>query len=175
MNTPAAPPLPSLLSMPPMRIGEGWDTHQLVTGRPLVLGGVTIAHSHGLLGHSDADALLHAITDALLGAAGLGDIGRHFPDTDPAFKGADSIALLAEAARRVRTAGWAIGNIDSTIVAQAPKLAPHIPAMCERIAAALQLPVAAVNVKAKTAEQMGPVGEGRAIEARAICLLLRAP
>ena len=175
MNTPAAPPLTSLLSMPPLRIGEGWDTHQLVTGRPLVLGGVTIAHSHGLLGHSDADALLHAITDALLGAAGLGDIGRHFPDTDPAFKGADSIALLAEAARRVRTAGWAIGNIDSTIVAQAPKLAPHIPAMCERIAAALQLPVAAVNVKAKTAEQMGPVGEGRAIEARAICLLLRAP
>ena len=175
MNTPAAPPLPSLLSMPPMRIGEGWDTHQLVTGRPLVLGGVTIAHSHGLLGHSDADALLHAITDALLGAAGLGDIGRHFPDTDPAFKGADSIALLVEAARRVQAAGWAIGNIDSTIVAQAPKLAPHIPAMCERIATALQLPLAAVNVKAKTAEKMGPVGEGRAIEARAVCLLLRAP
>ena len=175
MNTPAAPPGPSLLSMPPLRIGEGWDTHQLVIGRALVLGGVTIPHSHGLLGHSDADALLHAITDALLGAAGLGDIGRHFPDTDPAFEGADSIALLAEAARRVRAAGWLIGNIDSTIVAQAPKLAPHIPAMCERIAAALLLPVAAVNVKAKTAEKMGPVGEGRAIEARAICLLLRLP
>ena len=122
-----------------LRIGEGWDTHQLVAGRPLVLGGVTIPHSHGLLGHSDADALLHAITDALLGAAGLGDIGRHFPDTDPAFKGADSVVLLQAAPRRVRSAGWAIVNVDSTIVAQAPKLAPHIPAMRERIAAALGL------------------------------------
>jgi 2-C-methyl-D-erythritol 2,4-cyclodiphosphate synthase len=120
-----------------MRIGEGWDTHQLVAGRPLVLGGVTIPHSHGLLGHSDADALLHAITDALLGAAALGDIGRHFPDTDPQFRGADSIVLLAEAARRVRAAGYEIGNVDSTIVAQAPKMAPHIPAMRERIAQAL--------------------------------------
>ena len=156
-----------------LRIGEGWDTHQLVTGRPLVLGGVTIPHSHGLLGHSDADALLHAITDALLGAAGLGDIGRHFPDTDAAFKGADSVVLLAEAARRVRTAGFEIVNVDSTIVAQAPKMASHIPAMREAIAAALGLAVAAVNVKAKTAEKMGPVGEGRAIEARAVCLLLR--
>jgi 2-C-methyl-D-erythritol 2,4-cyclodiphosphate synthase len=154
-----------------LRIGEGWDTHQLVTGRPLVLGGITIPHSHGLLGHSDADALLHAITDALLGAAALGDIGRHFPDTDPAFRGADSVVLLVEAARRVQAAGWVIVNIDSTIVAQAPKLAPHIPAMCERIASALALPLAAVNVKAKTAEKMGPVGEGRAIEARAVCLL----
>jgi 2-C-methyl-D-erythritol 2,4-cyclodiphosphate synthase len=158
----------------PWRIGEGWDTHALVTGRPLVLGGVTIAHTHGLLGHSDADALLHAITDALLGAAGLGDIGRHFPDTDPAFKGADSVVLLTEAARRVAVAGWAVVNIDSTIVAQAPKLAPHIPAMCERIAAALGLEAGAVNVKAKTAEKLGPVGEGRAIEARAVCLLQRA-
>ena len=156
-----------------LRIGEGWDTHQLVSGRPLVLGGVTIPHSHGLLGHSDADALLHAITDALLGAAGLGDIGRHFPDTDPAFKGADSVLLLTESARRVRAAGYQIVNVDSTIVAQAPKLAPHIPAMCERIASALGLAVSAVNVKAKTAEKMGPVGEGRAIEARAVCLLLR--
>ncbi len=155
-----------------LRIGEGWDTHQLVSGRPLVLGGVTIPHSHGLLGHSDADALLHAITDALLGAAALGDIGRHFPDTDPAFRGADSVALLVEAARRVRAAGWAIVNIDSTIVAQAPKLAPHIPAMCERIASSLSLSLSAVNVKAKTAEKMGPVGEGRAIEARAVCLLM---
>jgi len=154
-----------------MRIGEGWDTHQLVTGRPLVLGGVTIPHTHGLLGHSDADALLHAITDALLGAAALGDIGRHFPDTAAEFKGADSLVLLAEAARRVRAAGYEIGNVDSTIVAQAPKLAPHIPAMCERIAQALGLAVNAVNVKAKTAEKMGPVGEGRAIEARAVCLL----
>ena len=153
------------------RVGEGWDTHQLVTGRPLVLGGVTIPHSHGLLGHSDADALLHAITDALFGAAALGDIGRHFPDTAAEFRGADSSVLLAEAARRVRAAGWEIGNVDSTIVAQAPKMAPHIPAMRERIAQALGLAVDAVNVKAKTAEQMGPVGEGRAIEARAICLL----
>jgi 2-C-methyl-D-erythritol 2,4-cyclodiphosphate synthase len=159
-----------------LRVGEGWDTHQLVTGRPLVLGGVTIPHSHGLLGHSDADALLHAITDALLGAAALGDIGRHFPDTDAQFRGADSLALLAEAARRVRDAGYDIVNVDSTIVAQAPKMAPHIAAMCERIAAALGLAVGAVNVKAKTAEKMGPVGEGRAIEARAICLLvLRTP
>jgi 2-C-methyl-D-erythritol 2,4-cyclodiphosphate synthase len=158
----------------PLRIGEGWDTHQLVTGRPLVLGGVTIPHTHGLLGHSDADALAHAITDALLGAAGLGDIGRHFPDTDLAFRGADSIVLLQEAARRVQAAGWRIGNIDSTIVAQAPKLAPHIDAMRQRLAGALQLDVAAVNVKAKTAEKMGPVGEGRAIETRAVCLLVRA-
>lgn len=156
-----------------MRIGEGWDTHQLVTGRPLVLGGVTIPHSHGLLGHSDADALLHAITDALLGAAALGDIGRHFPDTAAEFKGADSVVLLQEAARRVAAAGYAIVNIDSTIVAQAPKMAPHIPAMCARIAAALGVDVGAVNVKAKTAEKMGPVGEGLAIEARAVCLLVR--
>lgn len=156
----------------PFRIGEGWDTHQLVTGRPLVLGGVTIAHSHGLLGHSDADALLHAITDALLGAAGLGDIGRHFPDTAAEFKGADSAVLLAEACRRVREAGWAVGNVDATIVAQAPKMAPHIPAMRERIAACLGVAAAQVNVKAKTAEKMGPVGEGRAIEARAVCLLV---
>ncbi len=154
-----------------LRIGEGWDTHQLVTGRPLVLGGVTIPHTHGLLGHSDADALLHAITDALFGAAGLGDIGRHFPDTDPRFKGADSHALLAEAANRIREAGYEIVNVDSTIVAQAPKMAPHIPAMCERIAEALVITPDRVNVKAKTAEKMGPVGEGRAIEARAICLL----
>ena len=162
------------MSLPDMRIGEGWDVHQLVTGRPLILGGITIAHSHGLLGHSDADALLHAITDALLGAAALGDIGRHFPDTDAAFKGADSGALLAEAARRVRAAGWAIANVDSTIVAQAPKLAPHIPAMVARIAGLLGLDPGQVNVKAKTAEKLGPVGEGRAIEARAVCLLLRA-
>jgi 2-C-methyl-D-erythritol 2,4-cyclodiphosphate synthase len=156
-----------------LRIGEGWDTHQLVTGRPLVLGGVTIPHSHGLLGHSDADALLHAITDALLGAAALGDIGRHFPDTDTVFKGADSVALLAEAVKRVRAAGYQPLNVDATIVAQAPKMAPHIPAMVARIAATLGLATDAVNVKAKTAEQMGPVGEGRAIEARAVCLLLR--
>ena len=158
-----------------LRIGEGWDTHQLVTGRPLVLGGVTIPHSHGLLGHSDADALLHAITDALLGAAGLGDIGQHFPDTDERFKGADSVTLLQAAAQRVRDAGYQVINIDSTIVAQAPKMAPHIGAMRARIAATLGLADDAVNVKAKTAEKMGPVGEGRAIETRAVCLLCRAP
>jgi 2-C-methyl-D-erythritol 4-phosphate cytidylyltransferase/2-C-methyl-D-erythritol 2,4-cyclodiphosphate synthase len=154
-----------------LRMGEGWDVHALVAGRPLVLGGVTIPHTHGLLAHSDGDALLHAIIDAMLGAAALGDIGRHFPDTDQAFKGADSVALLVEAARRVRAAGFGIVNIDSTIVAQAPKMAPHIDAMRARIAAALQLDIARINVKAKTAEKMGPVGEGRAIEARAICLL----
>ena len=158
----------------PFRIGEGWDTHALVIGRPLILGGVTIPHTHGLLGHSDADALLHAITDAVLGAAGLGDIGRHFPDTDPAFKGADSVVLLREAAARVRASGWAVVNVDATIVAQAPKMAPHIPAMCTHIAEALGVPTAHVNVKAKTAEKMGPVGEGRSIEARAVCLLAAA-
>lgn len=157
-----------------MRIGEGWDVHALVPGRPLVLGGVTIPFHSGLLGHSDADALAHAITDALLGAAGLGDIGRHFPDTDERFRGADSLALLAEATRRVRDAGWEIGNIDSTIVAQAPRLAPHLPAMTGRIAQALQLAPEQVNVKAKTAEKLGPVGEGVAIEARAIVLLTKA-
>ena len=157
----------------PFRIGEGWDTHQLVQGRPLVLGGVTIAHTHGLLGHSDADALCHAIIDALFGAAGLGDIGRHFPDTDAAFKGADSIALLAECVRRVRAAGWEPVNIDSTIVAQKPRLAPHIDALRARLAETLGLPADVVNVKAKTAEKMGPVGELKAIETRAVCLLQR--
>jgi 2-C-methyl-D-erythritol 2,4-cyclodiphosphate synthase len=159
------------MTVPLMRIGEGWDTHALVVGRPLVLGGVTIPHSHGLLGHSDADALLHAITDAILGAAGLGDIGRHFPDTAVEFKGADSFVLLQEAAKRVRAAGWQVVNVDSTIVAQAPKMAPHIDAMVARIAQALGIAVQRVNVKAKTAEKMGPVGEGRAIETRAVCLL----
>jgi len=156
-----------------LRVGEGWDTHQLVEGRPLVLGGVTIPHDKGLLGHSDADALLHAITDALFGAAGLGDIGRHFPDTAAEFKGADSMTLLRAAASRVTAAGFDIINVDSTIVAQAPKMAPHIPAMRAGISAALGLDSASVNVKAKTAEQMGPVGEGLAIEARAVCLLLK--
>jgi 2-C-methyl-D-erythritol 2,4-cyclodiphosphate synthase len=155
------------------RIGEGWDVHALVTGRRLILGGVEIPHTHGLLGHSDADALCHAITDALFGASALGDIGHHFPDTDERFRGADSIALLAEAARRVRAAGWEIGNIDSTVIAQAPKMAPHILAMRQRVAQALLLPIDQVSVKAKTAEKMGPVGRGEAIEARAICLLVR--
>jgi 2-C-methyl-D-erythritol 2,4-cyclodiphosphate synthase len=154
-----------------LRIGEGWDTHALVPGRRLVLGGVEIPHDRGLLGHSDADALLHAITDALFGAAGLGDIGRHFPDTDERFRGADSIVLLQEAALRVRQAGWRIVNVDSTVIAQAPRLAPHIEAMRARIGDALQLPPAQVNVKAKTAEKLGPVGMGQSIEARAVVLL----
>lgn len=157
-----------------LRIGEGWDTHALVVGRPLILGGINIAHSHGLLGHSDADALLHAITDAILGAAALGDIGRHFPDTDEQFKGADSGALLVEAARRVRAAGFEIINIDSTIVAQAPKMAPHIDAMRASIARTLGVDLDCVNVKAKTAERMGPVGEGKSIETRAVALLFKA-
>jgi 2-C-methyl-D-erythritol 4-phosphate cytidylyltransferase / 2-C-methyl-D-erythritol 2,4-cyclodiphosphate synthase len=154
-----------------MRLGEGWDIHALVPGRKLILGGVHVPHDKGLDGHSDADALAHAITDALLGAAALGDIGRHFPDTDAQFKGADSMVLLAEVAKRVRAAGYEIGNIDSTIVAQAPKMAPHIGAMRERLASVLGVTVDQVNVKAKTAEKMGPVGEGRAIEARAVALL----
>jgi 2-C-methyl-D-erythritol 2,4-cyclodiphosphate synthase len=153
------------------RIGEGWDIHALVPGRKLILGGVHIPHDKGLDGHSDADALAHAITDALLGAAALGDIGRHFPDTDAQFKGSDSMLLLAEAAKRVRAAGHEIGNIDSTVIAQAPKMAPHIAAMRERLASVLGVAVDQVNVKAKTAEKMGPVGEGRAIEARAIALI----
>lgn len=153
------------------RIGEGWDIHALVDGRKLILGGVHLPYAKGLLGHSDADALLHAITDAVLGGAGLGDIGSHFPDTDAQFKGADSAVLLAEAMRRVRLQGLEIGNIDSTIIAQAPKMAPFIGAMRQRIADILGVNLTQVNVKAKTSEKMGPVGEGLAIEARAIVLL----
>lgn len=156
------------------RIGEGWDVHALVPGRALVIGGVHIPHTMGLLGHSDADVLLHAITDALLGAAGLGDIGRHFPDTDAQFRGADSAVLLAEAARRVRAAGFEIGNIDSTVVAQAPRLASHIPGMRTAIARAVEIAEDQVNVKAKTAERLGPVGQGLAMEARAVALLYKA-
>jgi 2-C-methyl-D-erythritol 2,4-cyclodiphosphate synthase len=158
---------------PRFRIGEGWDIHATVTGRPLILGGVEIPHTHGLQGHSDADALCHAITDALFGALALGDIGHHFPDTDERFKGADSLALLAEAARRVRGAHWHIGNVDGTIIAQAPKMAPHILAMRQRLSTALGVEIDQVSVKAKTAEKLGPVGEGLAIEARAVCLLFR--
>jgi 2-C-methyl-D-erythritol 2,4-cyclodiphosphate synthase len=156
-----------------IRIGEGWDIHALVEGRKLILGGVEIPHSKGLLGHSDADALLHAITDAVLGAAALGDIGSHFPDTDVQFKGADSAMLLREVARLVRAKGFEIGNVDSTVIAQAPKLAPHIGAMRHSIAQALAVSIDQVNVKAKTAEKMGPVGEGRAMEARAVVLLVK--
>ena len=158
-----------------LRIGEGWDTHALVPGRKLVLGGVEIPFERGLLGHSDADALLHAITDAMLGAAGLGDIGRHFPDTDESFRGADSMALLREATRRVARAGWTLVNVDSTVIAQAPKLAPHIDAMRDRIAEALGAAREQVNVKAKTAEKLGPVGMGQSIEARAVVLLAPRP
>ncbi len=161
-------------AFPLVRIGEGWDIHALVSGRPLILGGVSIAHSHGLLGHSDADALCHAVTDALFGAAALGDIGQHFPDTDPRYKGADSLALLAQAAQRVRAAGWQINNIDSTIIAQAPKLAPHLPQIRQSLAGALSIDLDRVSVKAKTAEKMGPVGKLEAIEARAVCLLVAA-
>jgi 2-C-methyl-D-erythritol 2,4-cyclodiphosphate synthase len=155
---------PNRNKLPQMRIGEGWDTHQLVADRKLVLGGVEIPHTHGLLGHSDADALCHALTDALFGAAALGDIGKHFPDTDPQFHGADSLALLAEAARRVRAEGWEIANVE---------MAPHILTMRQRLAGALGLDVDRVNVKAKTAEKMGPVGRLEAIEARAVCLLIK--
>ena len=155
----------------PFRIGEGWDVHALVPGRKLIIGGVEIPHMAGLLGHSDADVLLHAVTDALLGAAALGDIGSHFPDTDTRFKGADSSKLLAEVGRAVTAAGWRIGNIDATVIAQAPKLAPHIQGMRSNIAQALGLDVGQVNVKAKTAEKMGPVGEGLSMEAQATVML----
>ena len=154
-----------------IRIGEGWDVHALVPGRKLILGGVKIPHQTGLMGHSDADVLLHAITDAVLGAAGLGDIGRHFPDTDAQFKGADSSVLLAEAMRRVRAQSYELINLDCTIIAQAPKLATHMPAICKSVAKALRVDVSQVNVKAKTAEKLGPVGMGQSIEARAVVLL----
>jgi 2-C-methyl-D-erythritol 2,4-cyclodiphosphate synthase len=157
-----------------IRIGEGWDVHALVPGRKLILGGIEIPHTLGLLGHSDADVLLHAITDAVLGAVGLGDIGRHFPDTDAQFKGADSAVLLAEAMRRVREKGWELVNVDSTIVAQAPKLAPHMAAINASVAKALGVQADQVNVKAKTAEKLGPVGMGQSMEARAVVLLNKA-
>lgn len=155
------------------RVGEGWDVHALVPGRPLVIGGVHIEHTQGLLGHSDADVLLHAITDALLGAAALGDIGTLFPDTDPAFSGADSAQLLAEAHAQVQAGGWSVANVDATVVAQAPRLAPYRAAMQAVIARTLGLAVDQINVKAKTAERLGPVGAGASIEARAVVLLYR--
>ena len=154
-----------------LRIGEGWDVHRLVEGRPLVLGGVTIPHERGLLGHSDADALLHAVTDALLGAAALGDIGAHFPDTDERFRDADSARLLAEAARRVRAAGYEVVNIVSAVLALAPRLRPWIDRMRASLAQAAGVSVEQVNIKAKTAEGLGPVGEQAAIEARAVVLI----
>ncbi|MBL8384689.1 MAG: 2-C-methyl-D-erythritol 2,4-cyclodiphosphate synthase [Burkholderiales bacterium] len=154
-----------------MRIGQGVDVHALVAGRPLIIGGVTIPFERGLDGHSDADVLLHAITDALLGAAGLGDIGRHFPDTDPAFKGADSRVLLRETVARLRRAGYAPVNIDCTIIAQAPKMAPHVGTMAANIAADCAIDVGCVNVKAKTTERLGFTGRGEGIAAEAVALV----
>jgi len=155
-----------------MRIGQGFDAHQLVEGRKLIIGGVEISHDKGLLGHSDADVLLHAICDALLGGAALGDIGRHFSDTDAKFKNIDSRILLREVARMVTNAGFRIGNLDATIIAQAPKMAPHIPRMVENIAADLGVAVNAVNVKATTTERLGFSGRGEGIAAQAVALLL---
>ncbi|OZI79408.1 2-C-methyl-D-erythritol 2,4-cyclodiphosphate synthase [Bordetella genomosp. 2] len=158
----------------PFRVGQGYDVHALVTGRPLIIGGVTIPHTHGLQGHSDADVLLHAITDALLGAAGLGDIGRHFPDTDPTYRGADSRVLLREAVAKVRAAGWAPVNIDATVHAQAPKIGPHAAAMVANVAADAGIDPAAVNIKAKTNEGLGYLGRKEGIAATVVALLARA-
>lgn len=158
----------------PFRIGQGYDSHRLVEGRKLILGGVEIAHERGLLGHSDADALLHAITDAILGAAALGDIGKHFPDTDPQFKGADSRVLLRHVLAVVRNKGWKVGNVDATIVAQAPKMAPHIETMRQRIAEDLQVELDQVNVKATTEEKLGFTGREEGIAVHAVALLLPA-
>jgi 2-C-methyl-D-erythritol 2,4-cyclodiphosphate synthase len=161
------------MSQFPYRVGQGFDVHALVEGRPLIIGGVKIPHALGLLGHSDADVLLHAITDAVLGAAGLGDIGRHFPDTDPRFQGADSRVLLREAVARVRQAGWEVGNIDATVHAQAPKIGPHAPAMVANITQDLGLPPDAVNIKAKTNERLGHLGRGEGIAATAVAMIVR--
>lgn len=157
-----------------MRVGYGYDVHRLTEGRRCIIGGVDIPFEKGLLGHSDADVLLHAITDALLGAAALGDIGSHFPDTDPNYAGADSLLLLKEAARLVRQAGWQIGNVDSTVVAQRPKLAPHIRQMRENIALALEISPEQISVKGKTEEGLGFTGTGEGIAAHAVCLLEKA-
>jgi len=162
------------ISVTPFRIGQGYDCHALAAGRKLIIGGVTIPHETGLLGHSDADVLLHAITDALLGAAALGDIGRHFPDTAAEFAGADSRVLLREAVRRVAVAGFAVGNIDATIIAQRPKMAPHIPLMVANIAADLGVAAGQVNVKAKTNEKLGYLGREEGIAAQAVALIYPA-
>ena len=154
-----------------MRIGTGYDVHRLEEGRKLILGGVRIPYEKGLLGHSDADVLLHAVSDALFGAAALGDIGKHFPDTDPAFKGADSMKLLEETVRRVREAGYEVGNVDATVIDQKPKLAPYIPEMKENISRAIGISPDRINVKATTEEHLGFTGEGLGISAQAVCLL----
>ena len=160
--------------MSEIRVGQGVDVHALVEGRPLIIGGVTIPFARGLLGHSDADVLLHAITDALLGAAGLGDIGRHFPDTDPQWKGADSRFLLRAAMAMVAKAGWKVGNVDCSIIAEAPKVAPHAFAMGANIAADLGITPQQVNIKGKTTEALGFTGRGEGIAAQAVVLLLRS-
>ena len=154
-----------------MRIGHGYDVHKLVEGRDLILGGVKIEYEKGLLGHSDADVLLHAVSDALLGAAGLGDIGKHFPDTDPQYKGADSLVLLTVVGQRVKEAGYRVSNIDVTMIAQRPKLAPHIPQMVLNIASAVGIEANRVNVKATTEEKLGFTGEGLGMSCHAVCLL----
>jgi len=160
--------------MIPFRIGQGFDVHALVPDRPLIIGGVTIPYERGLLGHSDADVLLHAIIDALLGAAGLGDIGGHFPDTDARYAGVDSRVLLRATGEKLKAHGFLIGNIDATIIAQAPKMAPHVRSMCTLIAADLELAGEVVNIKAKTTERLGFTGRGEGIAAQAIALLVRA-
>ena len=156
-----------------IRVGQGFDVHALVPGRRLVIGGVAIPFHSGLLGHSDADVLLHALTDALLGAAALGDIGRYFPDSDPRWAGADSRALLREVRRLLAAAGWRVGNVDATVVARLPKIAPHVPAMCANIAADLGIAVDCVNIKGKTTESLGFTGRGEGIAAQAVALLVR--
>jgi 2-C-methyl-D-erythritol 2,4-cyclodiphosphate synthase len=158
----------------PFRIGQGYDVHALVSGRPLILGGVTIPHSLGLLGHSDADVLLHVVTDAVLGAAGLGDIGRMFPDSDEQWRGADSRVLLRGAMAAVTAAGWRVGNVDATVIAQAPRIAGHVDAMRANLAADLGIEVAQVNIKGKTTERLGFTGRGEGIAAEAVALLVRA-
>ncbi len=158
-----------------MRIGHGYDVHQLVSGRKLIIGGVEIVHDKGLLGHSDADVLLHAICDALLGAAALGDIGKHFADTDAKFKNIDSRILLREVARLLNNAGFRVGNVDATIIAQAPKMAPHIASMVENIAADLGVATNAINIKATTTEKLGFAGRGEGIAAEAVALILVSP
>ena len=155
-----------------MRIGQGFDVHALVSGRPLIIGGVLIPYEKGLDGHSDADVLLHAVCDALLGAAALGDIGRHFPDTDPRYKGANSRDLLRDVARKVGDAGYRVGNVDATVIAQAPRLAPHMAGMIANLAEVLGLPTSAINVKATTSERLGFTGRGEGIAAMAIALIV---
>ena len=169
----AQPGVAAAVTTIPFRIGQGYDLHVLVEGRPLIIGGVHVEHPLGLAGHSDADVLAHAITDALLGAAGLGDIGHHFPDTDPAFRGADSLVLLKEAMAAVRARGWQLGNIDATIIAQQPKMKPWLPGMITALSGAIGCDPAQINLKAKTNEKVGTVGRCESIAALASALLVR--